>query len=84
MQYSKGLASQHITTIGGKALEITRDDVLKIATSYSIKPAFANKFIDKCIKVAATFKERAEDLGLEDYDIQEYKSDIDSQIKFLS
>jgi len=82
--YSKGLAAQHITTIGGKALEITRDDVLKIATSYSIKPAFANKIIDECIKVTATFKERAEALGLENYDIEAYKSDIDSQIKFLS
>ena len=82
--YSKGLATQHITTIRGKALEITRDDVLKIATSYSIKPAVANKIIDECIKVAATFKERAEALGLEDDDIEEYKSDIDSQIKFLS
>ena len=82
--YSKGLAAQHITTIGGKALEITRDDVLKIATSYSIKPAVAKKIIDECIKVAATFKERAEALGLEDDDIEEYKSDIDSQIKFLS
>jgi serine/threonine-protein kinase HipA len=82
--YSKGLASQHITTIGGKALEITRDDVLKIAASYSIKPAVANKIINRCIKVAATFKERAETLGLEDDDIEEYKSDIDSQIKLLS
>ena len=82
--YSKGLAAQHITTIGGKALEITRDDVLKIATSYSIKPAVAKKIIDECIKVAATFKERAEALGLEDDDIREYKSDIDSQIKLLS
>ena len=82
--YSKGLATQHITTIRGKALEITRDDVLKIATSYSIKPAVAKKIIDECIKVAATFKERAEALGLEDDDIREYKSDIDSQIKLLS
>ena len=82
--YSKGLATQHITTIGGKALEITRDDILKIATAYSIKPSVANKIIDTSIKVAATFKERAEALGLEDSDIQEYKRDIDSQIQFLS
>ncbi len=82
--YSKGLAAQHITTIGGKALEITRDDILKIATSYSIKPAVANKIIDESIKVAATFKERAEALGLEDCDIEEYKKDIDSQIELLS
>lgn len=82
--YSKGLAKQHITTIGGKALEITRDDILKIATSYSIKPSIANKIIDDCIKVAITFEKRAEVLELEDYDIEEYKSDIDSQIELLS
>ena len=82
--YSKGLAKQHITTICGKALNITRDDILKIATSHSIKSAVANKIIDECIKVAATFKERAEALGLEDDDIEEYKNDIDSQIELLS
>ncbi len=81
--YSKGLAKQHITTIGGKALEISRDDILKIAKNHSIKPAIANKIIDDCIKVAATFEKRAEALELEDDDIEEYKSDIDSQIKFF-
>ncbi len=82
--YSKGLAKQHITTIGGKALEISRDDILKIAKNHSIKPAIANKIIDDCIKVAATFEKRAEALELEDDDIEEYKSDIDSQIELLS
>jgi len=82
--YSKGLAKQHITTIGGKALEISRDDILKIAKSYSIKPSIANKIIDDCIKVAKTFEKRAKILGLEDKDIEAYKSDIDSQIELLS
>ncbi len=82
--YSKGLAKQHITTIGGKALKITKDDILKIASSYSIKSTLANTIINECIKVASTFKERAETLGFEDSDIQKYKSDIDSQIKLLS
>ena len=82
--YSKGLATQHITTICGKALYITKDDILKIAASHSVKPTIANKIIDKCIKVATTFKERAEALGLKDDDIEEYKNDIDSQIKLLS
>jgi serine/threonine-protein kinase HipA len=82
--YSKGLAKQHMTTISGKALEITRDDILKISISYSIKSAVANKIIDACIKVAATFKERAEALGLEASDIEAYKNDIDSQIELLS
>lgn len=82
--YSKGLAKQHITTICGKALAITRADVLKIASSHSIKPAFANKIIDECIKVVRTFKERAEVLGLEDKDIEEYQNDIDSQVDLLS
>jgi serine/threonine-protein kinase HipA len=82
--YSKGLAKQHMTTVGGKALEITRDDILKIATSYSIKPSVANKILDACIKISTTFKERAEALGLEASDIEAYKNDIDSQIKLLS
>ncbi len=82
--YSKGLAKQHITTIGGKALDITRDDVLEIAKNYSIKPLIANKIIDDCINVALTFKKRAEALELEEDDIEEYRSDINSQIEFLS
>ncbi len=81
--YSKGLAKQHMTTVGGKALNITRADILKIATAYSIKSAVANKIIDVSIKVAETFRERAEALGLEDSDIETYKSDIDSQIELL-
>jgi serine/threonine-protein kinase HipA len=82
--YSKGLAKQHITTIGGKALEITRADILKIATAYSIKLTVANKIIDKSIKVVATFKERAEALGLESDEIKKCKIEIDSQIELLS
>jgi len=82
--YSKGLARQHITTVCGKALDITRDDILKIATLYSIKPAIANKVIDICITVVGTFGERAEALGLEDNDIEAYQSDIDNQITLLS
>jgi len=81
--YSKGLAKQHITTIGGKALGINRDDILKIATAYSIKHSNANKILDDCIKVASTFKKHAVALGLKDDDIEEYTSDIDSQIELL-
>jgi hypothetical protein len=65
-------------------LDITRDDILKIATLYSIKPAIANKVIDICITVVGTFGERAEALGLEDNDIEAYQSDIDNQITLLS
>lgn len=82
--YSKGLAKQHITTIAGKALEITRDDILRIAKSHSIKPAIVNQIIDDCIEIAATFTGRAVALNLNDEDITEYKNDIDSQIKLLS
>jgi len=82
--YSKALAKQHITTICGKALDITRGDILKVATSHSIKATVANKIINECIKVCETFRERAEALGLEDDDIKEYKNDIDSQIRLLS
>lgn len=82
--YSKGLAKQHLTTISGKVLEITRDDILKIAKNYSIKPAIANHVIDNCIEIAATFEERAVTLNLNDKNITAYKDNIDSQIKLLS
>ena len=81
--YSKGLVKQHITTIGGKSLEITREEILKIAKNYSIKSSIANTIIDDCIKVAKTFEKRAKALALADNDIEAYTSDIDSQIMLL-
>lgn len=81
--YSKGIAKQHITTIAGKSLEITRDDILKIAKNNSIKAILANKIIDDCIKTATTFEEKATLLDLTAEDIREYKKDIDSQIKLF-
>ena len=82
--YSKGLAKQHISTIGGKGLDITRDDILKVAKSYSIKPALAHKIIDRCIDVVRGFKERAKSLGLEAEDIEAYMGDIERQVKLLA
>ena len=81
--YSKGLAKQHISTIGGKALNITKEDILKVAKSHSIKLTLANKIIDRCIEVVKGFEQRAKKMGLEDSDIEEYKSDIESQIRLL-
>lgn len=81
--YSKGFAKQHITAIGGKTLDITRDDILKIAKKYSIKTLYANKIVDDSIKIAATFSKRAKELELNEDDIQEYNMDIESQIKLL-
>ncbi len=81
--YSKGLAKQHITTIGGKALNISREDILKISKSYSIKSSLSNKIIDECIEVVKSFDNRAKVLGLDTSDIAEYKNDIDGQIELL-
>lgn len=81
--YSKGLAKQHLTTIAGKSLEITRDDVLKIAKSFSIKPKMANQIIDKCIEVVSTFEENAKILNLNSDDIKKYNDDLISQIELL-
>ena len=49
--YSKGLLKSHTITVCGKDLDITKDDILKIAKAQSIKPATAIKIIDKCIDV---------------------------------
>jgi serine/threonine-protein kinase HipA len=81
--YSKGLAKQHLTTIGGKATDITRDDILKIAKNFSIKLSIANKIIDDSINVVKTFEKRAIELSLDNDDIKVYKDDIDMQIDFL-
>lgn len=81
--YSKGLMKSHTTTVGGKDLNITRNDVLKIAKAQSIKQTTAIKIIDKCIAVARTFEEKAKNIELEISTINECKTDIDSQIELL-
>ena len=83
MTYSKGMLKSHTTTIAGKDLNITRKDVLKIAKSQSIKPAVAARIIDKCIKVAKTFKQKAMELELDEDILEECKRDIDRQIELL-
>jgi hypothetical protein len=39
---------------------------------------------DTCIEVVKTFKNRANDLGLEEEDIRAYQKNIESQIELLS
>jgi len=82
--YSKGLAKQHITTIGGKASKITKNDILQVAKKYSIKATLANKIITDCIDVVKTFEKRANFAGILEKDIVEYKEDMDIQIKLLT
>jgi serine/threonine-protein kinase HipA len=81
--YSKGLLKSHTTTIGGKDLNITREDILKIAKAQSIKPIRATKIIDTCIEVVKTFEEKAKNIGLDIKTIKECKIDMESQIKLL-
>ena len=81
--YSKGQAKQHLTTILGKGLDITRADVLEIAKKQTIKPSTAKKIINDCIEVVKTFKEKAETLGLYKDEISNCWTDIQNQIKLL-
>lgn len=81
--YSKGLMKSHTTTICGKDLNITRDDVLKIAKSQGIKQIIATKIIDNCIDVVKTFEEKAKDIKLDINTIEECKNNINTQIKLL-
>lgn len=81
--YSKGLLKSHTTTVCGKDLDITKDDILKIAKAQSIKPATAIKIIDKCIDVVRTFEEKAKDIELDIDTIKECKNDINSQIELF-
>lgn len=81
--YSKGAMKSHTTTVGGKDLDITREDVLKIAKDQSINFAVATKIIDDCIEIAKTFEQKANDLGLDEDTLEECKRDIESQIRLL-
>lgn len=81
--YSKGAMKSHTTTIAGKDLNITREDVLKIAKNQSIKVKTASKIIDDCIKAVKTFEEKAIKLDLDMDTIEECKKDINSQIELL-
>lgn len=81
--YSKGMLKSHATTIAGKDLDITKDDLLKIAKSQSISPSLALKIVDKCISTAKTFETRAIKLGIDAESIGECKKDINTQIDLL-
>jgi len=81
--YSKGALKSHATTIGGKGLNITREDVLKIAKAQQIKPKVAIKIIDNAIKIVKTFEQKAKELELDSSTIEECKKDIDKQIELL-
>jgi len=81
--YSKGALKSHVTTIGGKDLDITREDVLKIAKAQLIKPKVAIKIIDNAIEIAKTFEQKARELEVDSRTIEECKKDINEQIKLL-
>lgn len=81
--YSKGQARQHLTTIAGKTLDITRADVLEIAKRQTIKPSIAKKIIDDCIEIVKNFEETAQEVGLDNEEISSCWIDIQSQIKLL-
>lgn len=81
--YSKGAMKSHTTTIAGKDLNITRQDILKIAKAQSIREKVATKIIDNCIEVAKTFEKKAKEIELDEDTLKECKKDIDSQIQLL-
>ncbi|MEA3314560.1 MAG: type II toxin-antitoxin system HipA family toxin [Campylobacterota bacterium] len=82
--YSKGAMKSHTTTVCGKDLNITREDLLKIAKSQSIKLTSATKIIDNSIEVAKTFEQKAKELKLDIDTLEDCRKDIESQIKLLS
>ena len=81
--YSKGMATQHLTTIGGKSKDFKMDDLLKIAKLHSIKNSKALEIINKTIEVIQTFEDRAKEINLEESIIKECKGNIEYQISLL-
>ena len=81
--YSKGAATQHISTICGKSKDFILDDLLKIAKDYLIKEKKAMEIIGATIEVMRGFEERAKEIALDSKTIEECKKDIENQIELL-
>ena len=81
--YSKGMATQHLTTIGGKAKDFKIDDLLKIAKLHSIKNSKALEIINKSMEIIKTFEGRAKEINMEESLIKDCKKNIEYQISLL-
>ena len=76
--YSKGLATQHITTINGKAKDFKIDDFLMVAKKILLKKSKATQIIKKISQKLLTFEERATELGINSELVLECKNDLDN------
>ncbi len=81
--YSKGLVTEHITTINGKGKDFVLEDFLSIATSNLIKKSTAMGIITKIADKLSAFETRAKNIGIDLKLINECKKDIDSQLKLI-
>ena len=81
--YSKGMATKHLTTVGGKSKAFMMEDLLKIVKLHSIKSSKALEIINKSIQVIQTFEDRARDVNIEESTILECKENIEYQINLL-
>ena len=81
--YSKGLATQHLTTINGKGKDFLIEDFLLIAKKNLIKKSKAIQIIKEISNKIKTFESRALKIGINLELIKECKNDIDFQLKLL-
>ena len=81
--YSKGMATQHLTTIAGKSKDFKIDDLLKIAKLHSIKNSKALEIINKTIEIIQTFENRAKEINIDENTIKECMKNIKYQISLL-
>ncbi len=81
--YSKGLATQHITTINAKGLDFTRDDFYAIAQNQSIKKSRVDAMLREILTVLESFQERAKAIGIDAKTIKECSDDMQRQRELL-
>lgn len=81
--YSKGMATQHLTTIRGKSKDFKIDALLKIAKLHSIKNSKALEIINRTIKIIQTFENRAKEINIDENTIKECMGNIQYQISLL-
>lgn len=81
--FSKGLAQEHITTIGGKGKSFILDDFLSVATKHLIKEATALKIIKEIATMLHQFEVRAKEININTELIEECTQDIQEQLALI-
>ncbi|MFA6761251.1 MAG: HipA domain-containing protein [Sulfuricurvum sp.] len=81
--YSKGGLQEHLTTINGKAKDISRSDILIVARKNLIDEKLAFKIIESISSELRLFEDKAKELEIKEENYIEISKEIENQIDKL-